>query len=99
VSFALLDALKVRRTIPVEIGGMLFTPGTYRPDNVIITAAGVVITLDGQNDPNSVFLFQATGGGDNHSGLSWVLLKEVNAAFSNWFKAPPKQWIHLWRYL
>ena len=43
----------------VEIGGSTFTPGTYRSGSAINIASGTVITLDGEGDPNSVFLFQA----------------------------------------
>ena len=43
----------------IEIGGVTFTPGTYRSDSAINLAAGSVVTLDGQNDPNPTFLFQA----------------------------------------
>jgi hypothetical protein len=43
----------------IEIGGKTFTPGTYRSDSAINFAYGTVVTLDGMNDPNPVFLFQA----------------------------------------
>jgi hypothetical protein len=65
VSAALLAALVNQsdsQTIPVEIGGMIFGPGTYRSDTGITLAASTEITFDGQNDPNSVFLLQAAGG-------------------------------------
>jgi hypothetical protein len=41
-----------------EIGGLTFTPGTWRAGTISIVA-GATVTLDGQGDPNSVFLFQA----------------------------------------
>jgi hypothetical protein len=41
-----------------EIGELTFTPGTYRSGTISIVAAKTV-TLDGQGDPNSKFLFQA----------------------------------------
>jgi hypothetical protein len=41
-----------------EMGGRTSTPGTWRSSAIDI-AAGTVIILDGQNDPNPVFLFQA----------------------------------------
>jgi hypothetical protein len=46
-------------SIAPEIGGKTFTPGTYYSTD-ITTAASTTITLDGQNQPNPVFLFQAT---------------------------------------
>ena len=45
--------------IGIEIGGSTFTPGTYRSGSAINIASGTVVTLDGEGDPNSVFLFQA----------------------------------------
>jgi hypothetical protein len=43
----------------IEIGGSTFTPGTYRSGSAINFAYGTVVTLDGQNQANPVFLFQA----------------------------------------
>jgi hypothetical protein len=43
----------------VEIGGLTFTPGTYRFGSKINFAYGTVVTLDGNNKANPVFLFQA----------------------------------------
>ena len=43
----------------IEIGGLTFTPGNYRSDSAINFAHGTVVTLDGLNDPNPVFLFIA----------------------------------------
>jgi hypothetical protein len=60
-------AARSNTTTISEIGGLTFTPGTYRSGSAINLAAGSV-TLDGLNQPNPVFLFQAvttlvTGGG------------------------------------
>jgi hypothetical protein len=43
----------------IEMGGLTFTPGTYRSGSAINFAYGTVVTLDGLNEPNPVFLFQA----------------------------------------
>jgi hypothetical protein len=43
----------------IEIGGKIFTPGTYRSGSAINFAHGTVVTLDGNNEENPVFLFQA----------------------------------------
>ncbi|KAJ1483113.1 hypothetical protein T484DRAFT_1896588 [Baffinella frigidus] len=43
----------------IEIGGETFTPGTYRSGSAINFASGTVVTLDGRNQANPVFLFQA----------------------------------------
>jgi hypothetical protein len=42
-----------------EIGGMTFTPGTHRFDSAINLASGSSVTLDGNNEMNPKFLFQA----------------------------------------
>jgi hypothetical protein len=42
--------------VPADIGGMVIPPGLYKaPVSLAITGN---VTLDGQNDPNSVFIFQ-----------------------------------------
>jgi hypothetical protein len=46
-------------SMDIEIGGHTFTPGTYRSGSAINFAYGTVVTLDGQNQANPVFLFQA----------------------------------------
>jgi hypothetical protein len=47
------------RPMAIEMGGLTFTPGTYRSGSAINFAYGTVVTLDGLNEPNPVFLFQA----------------------------------------
>ena len=42
--------------VPADIGGMVIAPGVYKaPVSLAITGN---VTLDGQNNPNSVFIFQ-----------------------------------------
>jgi len=42
--------------VPADIGGMVITPGLYKaPVSLAITGN---VTLDGKNNPNSVFIFQ-----------------------------------------
>jgi hypothetical protein len=43
----------------IEMGGEIFTPGTYRSESAINFAYGTVVTLDGLNEPNPVFRFIA----------------------------------------
>ena len=55
-------AMQVRpdgKTMEIEIGGETFTPGTYRSGSAINFAYGTVVTLDGLNEKNPEFLFQA----------------------------------------
>jgi hypothetical protein len=47
------------KTMAIEMGGETFTPETYRSGSAINFAHGTVVTLDGLNVPNPVFLFQA----------------------------------------
>jgi hypothetical protein len=57
---------KVNTQPPVaagEIGGKTFSPGIYENANLTL-AAGATATLDAQNDPNAVFIFKTTLGGD-----------------------------------
>jgi hypothetical protein len=47
------------KTMASEIGGMTFTPGTYRSASSINVVVGTFVTLDGLDEPNPVFLFIA----------------------------------------
>jgi hypothetical protein len=46
-------------TMAIEMGGQTFTPGTYRSGSAINIAFGTTVTLDGLNQANPKFLFQA----------------------------------------
>jgi len=46
-----------------EIGGKTFIPGIYENANLTLSAGGVA-TLDAQNNPNAIFIFKTTLGGD-----------------------------------
>ena len=43
------------QAMEIEIGGITFTPGTYRSDSAINFAYGTVVTLDDLNEPLPVF--------------------------------------------
>jgi hypothetical protein len=62
VLVAYSSAMKIRDdevTMAMEMGGLTFTPGTYRCGSAINFAHGTIVTLDAQGDPDGVFLFQA----------------------------------------
>jgi hypothetical protein len=42
-----------------EIGGVTFSPGTYRSVDAIGAAVNTIVTLDGNNETHPVFIFQA----------------------------------------
>jgi Ice-binding-like len=46
-----------------ELGGKTFVPGIYENANLTL-AIGSVATMDAQNNPNAVFIFKVTLGGD-----------------------------------
>jgi hypothetical protein len=46
-----------------QLGGKTFVPGVYENANLGL-AAGTVARLDAQNDPDAVFIFKVTLGGD-----------------------------------
>jgi hypothetical protein len=47
------------QTMAIEMGGLTFTPGTYRSGSAINFAYGTTVTLDGENQANPVFRFIA----------------------------------------
>jgi hypothetical protein len=66
-----------------EIGGLTFTPGTWRSESLIVKA-GANVTLDGQGDANARFLFQS-----NTTMLSGA---DVNIVLINGAKAENVVW-------
>jgi hypothetical protein len=46
-----------------ELGGKTFIPGVYENANLTLSAGGVAI-LDAQNNPDAIFIFKTTLGGD-----------------------------------
>jgi hypothetical protein len=56
-----------------EIGGVTFTPGTYRSADAIGAAVNTIVTLDGNNETNPVFLFQAPTAMTIGSNVDFIL--------------------------
>jgi hypothetical protein len=57
--WATMIAIQVNeRDIAADVGGFVFTPGTYRSIGAITLAAGNVVTLDGLYESNPVFIFK-----------------------------------------
>jgi hypothetical protein len=89
-SFAasVLDAHSVAMLVPgiaieIEIGGLTFTPGTYRSGSAINFAAGTV-TLDGMNEANPVFLFIAGSTLVTAANTYFILINGAKAANIIW---------------
>jgi hypothetical protein len=66
-----------------ELGGQTFTPGTWRSTTINIVA-GMVVTLDGQNEPNPVFLFQAVSTMLTGVGCKIILINGAKAENVLW---------------
>jgi hypothetical protein len=80
-------AMEVRadeNAMEIEIGGLTFTPGTYRSGSAINFAYGTVVTLDGLNATNPVFLFQA--------GSTLVTAADTSFILKNGAKAENVYW-------
>jgi acyl-coenzyme A thioesterase PaaI-like protein len=67
-----------------EIGGLTFGPGTWRSGTTITAVAGTTITLDGQNDRDSKFLFQAATTLTVGIGCHIVLINEARVENVVW---------------
>jgi hypothetical protein len=90
-SFAasVLDAHSVAMLVPgtamaIEIGGLTFTPGTCRSGSAINFAAGTVVTLDGMNEANPVFLFIAGSTLVTAANTYFILTNGAKAANIVW---------------
>ena len=67
-----LNSMYVDQTIPAVLTGLTFTSGVYRT-----ASAGSVegtVTLDGDNDPDAVFIFKFEGAFTMGTGASIVLI-------------------------
>jgi hypothetical protein len=67
-----------------EIGGLTFTPGTYRSATFINIAVGTVVTLDGAGSYNPVFLFQAGTYLTTSASTTFNLINGANAENVLW---------------
>jgi hypothetical protein len=70
-------------TVPVELGGTTMTPGVYNSPAGTFGITGTV-TLDGQGDPNAVFIFKAASTLITASGSSVDLVNGANACNVFW---------------
>jgi hypothetical protein len=66
-----------------EIGGVTFTPGTYRSADAIGAAVNTIVTLDGNNETFPVFLFQAPTAMTIASNVDFIM--KNGATFDNIF--------------
>ncbi len=68
--------------VPADIGGMVIPPGVYRaPVSLAITGN---VTLDGQNNPNSVFIFQMASTLTTSVVSTVTLINRANACNIFW---------------
>jgi hypothetical protein len=75
---------ELSKPMEIEIGGLTFTPGTYRSGSAINFAHGTVVTLDGLNDPNPTFLFIAESTLVTAANTYLVLKNGAKAANIYW---------------
>ncbi len=67
---------------PPDLGGTTVTPGVYTsPSTLGITGT---VTLDGQNSPNPVFVFQVGSGLTTATGSNVLLINNATAANVYW---------------
>ena len=69
-------------TVPTELGGTTLVAGVYDSTSTTlgITAGAGPLVLDGQNDPSSVFIFQAPFSGNGLSVGSGSTVSLINGA-------------------
>jgi Ice-binding-like len=65
------------------LGGLTLVPGVYNAGGVVLDLTGT-LTLDGQNDPNSVWIFQATSSLVTASSSSVQLINGASACNVFW---------------
>ena len=68
--------------VPADIGGLVIPPGVWRaPVSLAITGN---VTLDGQNDPNAVFIFQMASTLTASTGSTVTLINFANPCNVFW---------------
>jgi hypothetical protein len=72
----------ITAALPADIGGTIVRPGVYRAP-VSLTITGTV-TLDAQNDPNAVFIFQTPSTLTTSTGSRVRLVNRANACNVFW---------------
>jgi hypothetical protein len=68
----------------IEMGNLTFLPGTYRSGSAINFAFGTVVTLDGNDEINPVFLFQAGSTLTTAANTYFILTKGAKAENVLW---------------
>lgn len=68
--------------VPADIGGTVITPGNYQPSTSLAISGNV--TLDGQNNPNSVFIFQIPSTLTTAVNSTVTLINGTNACNVFW---------------
>jgi hypothetical protein len=81
--FAAMQIQNNAMAFAIEMGGETFTPGTWRSSSINI-AAGTEVILDGEDDPNSVFLFQSVGTMLTGAGSKIILTNGAKAENVLW---------------
>jgi hypothetical protein len=75
-------AARAPGAIPANIGGLVIAPGVWRaPVSLAITGN---VTLDGQNNPNSVFIFQMASTLTTSVNSTVTLINRANACNVFW---------------
>jgi hypothetical protein len=86
VNLAWEAAMEVRddaTDIASEMGSLTFTAGTWRA-GILTIVAGATVTLDGQDDPDSVFLFQSDANMLVGAGCTIALVNGAKAENVVW---------------
>jgi hypothetical protein len=79
--------MKVRpdgKSMAIEMGGVTFTPGTYRSGSAINIAVGTTVVLDGNYEYEPVFLFQAVSTLITAAGATITLINGAKAEKVVW---------------
>jgi hypothetical protein len=71
-------------TFAGSLAGVVFTAGVHYTDAAISLAADAVVTLDGQNNPDAVFIFQVNGAITTGAGSRIVLTNGALASHVFW---------------
>jgi hypothetical protein len=71
-------------TVEADLSGLTLAPGVYTSGSTMMIATGGTLTLDGQGDPNSVWIFQLGSALTVNANAQVVLINGAKAANVFW---------------
>jgi hypothetical protein len=74
-------------TLEADLSGLVLAPGVYTSNSTMLMAVSATLTLDGQGDPNAIWIFQIGSSLTVNQGAQVLLINGAKAANVFWAAA------------